>query len=205
MNSTIKANDYLIVCLNSENFTFLFPEVNNYIGDFDFGLKNAGELIRLFNISGDIIDSVTYDDKLPWPTEPDGNGSTLELLNPKLDNSIAENWSASKDYGTPGLKNSVFRKFPEDNDDDQKNDFIVMQNHPNPFNCTTNIFCNATLNNKIIVKIYNINGKLVKILNPAIGENCIVWNASEFSSGIYFYQGENGGKKSKVKKAILLK
>ena len=53
-------------------------------------------------------DFVEYDDSLPWPTGPDGGGSTLELINTATDNSIAGSWAESNVFGgTPGEENSV--------------------------------------------------------------------------------------------------
>ena len=49
INTIIPANDYLVLCKNSEDFSQLFPNVTNYIGDFNFGLSGGGELIRLYN------------------------------------------------------------------------------------------------------------------------------------------------------------
>ena len=51
---------------------------------------------------------VEYDDDSPWPSSADGNGSTIELKNPNLDNEQPENWAASAEFGTPGKTNSVF-------------------------------------------------------------------------------------------------
>tara|TARA_R110002111_G_scaffold98272_3_gene151609 strand:+ start:8743 stop:12174 length:3432 start_codon:yes stop_codon:yes gene_type:complete len=49
------------------------------------------------------IDTVTYDDGSPWPTTPDGNGPSLELVDVTSDNSLAASWDASDiDGGTPG-------------------------------------------------------------------------------------------------------
>ncbi len=78
------------------------------------GLSGGGETIRL--IAADtttVVDEVTYDDSLPWPVQPDGNGPSLELIDPSLDNDVASSWAASIDpstnpYGTPGAQNSVF-------------------------------------------------------------------------------------------------
>jgi hypothetical protein len=52
---------------------------------FDF--SGGGELIRLYNGNGVLIDQVLYDDSGPWPEEADGNGPTLELINQNFDNS----------------------------------------------------------------------------------------------------------------------
>ena len=76
-------------------------------------LSNGGEKIQLNDNAGNVVDSLTYDDYLPWDTLCDGYGPSLTLCNPNLDNSIAENWSASTTvaainasgdtiYATPG-------------------------------------------------------------------------------------------------------
>ena len=55
-----------------------------------------------------MIDRVEYKDSYPWPTEPDGNGPTLELINPDFANEIANAWGFSIENGTPGIINSVY-------------------------------------------------------------------------------------------------
>ena len=65
--------------------------------------------MRLSNSDESLVDEVKYDNSPPWPTEPDGNGPTLELLHPSLDNKLGENWAASDSHGgTPGSVNSVY-------------------------------------------------------------------------------------------------
>jgi len=87
------------------SFSSAFPSVTNYIGDLGFGLSGGGELIRLFDAESTLIDSVDYDDDDPWPPEPDGDGPTLELINPTNDNSLVGSWQTSVDHGTPGTAN----------------------------------------------------------------------------------------------------
>ena len=100
---------YLVLCKDTLRFNNSFPHVGNYVGDLGFGLRGGGELVRLFNSDGLLVDEVEYDNSSPWPTEPDGNGPTLELLYPSLDNDLGENWAASDSYGgTPGMVNSVY-------------------------------------------------------------------------------------------------
>jgi hypothetical protein len=78
----------------------------DYEGNADWALGNDGDNIRLFHSSGQLIDNVAYDDSSPWPTAPDGDGPTLSLLDPALDNSLPENWAASlQNDGTPGAEN----------------------------------------------------------------------------------------------------
>lgn len=104
----IPAGEYLVLCNNSSKFSEKHPGVENHLGDFDFGLSSNGELIRLFSNTGQLINYVSYGVSNPWPTQPNGMGSTLELKNPFLANSMAENWCASAPYGTPGAANSCY-------------------------------------------------------------------------------------------------
>ncbi|MBT4174011.1 MAG: hypothetical protein HN967_11810 [Candidatus Marinimicrobia bacterium] len=106
---SLGSHEYLVLCENSTSFMQFFPEVENYIGDFGFGLSGGGELIRLFDSDGILIDTVTYDNDPPWPPEPDGFGPTLELNNPIAENSDVSNWFASEANGTAGEVNSNFQ------------------------------------------------------------------------------------------------
>ena len=99
---------YLVLCKDTVAFNDHFPDVGNFAGDFGFGLSGGGELIRLFDSNGLLVDKVEYNNSSPWPTEPNDNGPTLELINPSLDNALGDNWAASDDYGTPGAVNSVY-------------------------------------------------------------------------------------------------
>lgn len=103
---------YLVICIDTSLFKPLFPQVQNFIGNVGFGLSGNGELVRLYDNRMNLIDSLVYDDVLPWPTAPDGNGPTLSLKNPNLDNSLGENWAASLGNGTPGQKNDIFTDIP---------------------------------------------------------------------------------------------
>ncbi|MBC8197757.1 MAG: CotH kinase family protein [Candidatus Marinimicrobia bacterium] len=106
-NTILPSNDFLVLCKDTTLFREQFPNVINYIGNFEFGLSGGGELIRLFDEGGALVDVVEYDDISPWPEEADGNGPTLELIDSNIDNSIAENWSSSLGFGSPGNINSV--------------------------------------------------------------------------------------------------
>ena len=107
-NTIIIPNQYLIFCKDTIKFIELFPNVNYYYGDLGFGFSGGSDHIRLFDSIGSLVDDVEYDDDPPWPIAADGNGSTLELKHPSLDNSNWENWSPSQNHGTPGAINSVY-------------------------------------------------------------------------------------------------
>ena len=108
-NQVMSPGMYLVLCRDTLEFKDNFPNVINIAGDLGFGLSGGGELIRLFDSNGNLVDEVTYDDADPWPVEADGAGPTLELIHPFLDNGLGQNWSASDIYGgTPGIINSVY-------------------------------------------------------------------------------------------------
>ena len=108
-NQVLESGAYLVLCKDSLAFNDNFPNVSNFIGEFDFGLNGGGELVRLFDAEELPVDEVNYNDSSPWPLEPDGNGPTLELIHPSLDNDLGVNWATSDNNGgTPGVVNSVY-------------------------------------------------------------------------------------------------
>ena len=109
-NTLLLSGGYLVLCKDTLTFSSLFQNVlsSNIVGDFEFGFDGDGEHIRLFNSEGLLINEVEYNDASPWPTEPDGNGPTLELIHPSLDNTSGTNWGYSVGNGTPGEINSVY-------------------------------------------------------------------------------------------------
>ncbi len=99
---------YLVLAESVSKFRTQFPNVTNVLGDFGdeergFGLSGGGERITLKNADGTLIDRVEYDDKAPWPTAADGDGPTLQLRSPALDNALGGSWDALAP--TPGRLN----------------------------------------------------------------------------------------------------
>jgi hypothetical protein len=76
-------------------------------GEYPDRLADEGETITLSQ-GARVVDTVTYGPAAPWPTAAAGGGSSLELLDPGLDNSEASSWAASSGSGTPGLANTRF-------------------------------------------------------------------------------------------------
>jgi len=110
----LQSGHYLVICKNIDSFAQLFPSISNVVGNFELGLDAAGERVRLFDSNGLLVDEVEYDDEDPWPVEADGNGPTLELIHPSLDNNKASNWAASNGKGTPSEINSVYNSVYDD-------------------------------------------------------------------------------------------
>ena len=200
---------YLVIVENDSSFTSHFPDVKNYLGETGFGLSGSGEYMKLVSSSGQIIDSLTYDDNSPWPDKADGKGATLELIDANKDNSIAENWKASQGHGTPGRVNSALTSVNKGVESSIPKEFSLSQNYPNPFNPSTIINYQVSVGSKVQLKIYDLLGREVATLvdeyKPAGYYNINISNFSKTqSSGVYFYT-LRAGEFIQTKKMVLLK
>ncbi|MEO5916012.1 MAG: lamin tail domain-containing protein [Luteolibacter sp.] len=71
-------------------------------------LSNGGETISLLDAAGNVISSVNYKDKSPWPVSADGGGYSLEIVDPLADANNGTNWQPSAALGgSPGTANSA--------------------------------------------------------------------------------------------------
>jgi len=85
--------------------------------------------------------------------------------------------------------------------------YILNNNYPNPFNPLTRISFSVPQSGVVKLIIYDLLGKVVQTLvneNLKSGYYEVEWNASNYSSGVYFYRLE-GGNFSQTKKMILIK
>jgi hypothetical protein len=85
-------------------------------------------------------------------------------------------------------------------------EYRLNQNYPNPFNPTTDISFSLAKSSFVILEVYNSLGQKVAVLinnkmNP--GSYKVKFNASNLSSGIYYYKIQAGDFQS-VKKMLLL-
>jgi len=63
--------------------------------------------ISFYNNIGGMVDFVDYNSRYIWPMEPDGQGPSLELHNPGMENMVASSWRSSySNGGTPGKSNN---------------------------------------------------------------------------------------------------
>lgn len=208
-NTDIVGRGYLVLCRSTALFTALHPQVSNFIGDFDFGLSGAGELIRLFDAEQNLVDSVHYNDAGEWPTEPDGSGATLVLINPLTDNAAAANWTASSGYGTPGVENLNYLLHHEPNGPERRTLFSL---HPNPFNSSININFTVVHNGMLDITLFDINGRQIKQLLHEYklnGDYSVRWQGDNqagnmVETGVYFCKIQSGSW-SESWKVILLK
>ena len=86
-------------------------------------------------------------------------------------------------------------------------EYKLEQNHPNPFNPTTTISYAIPEQSFVSLKIYDVTGSEVKELvseSQNAGFYNVAFDASNLSSGLYFYSLISGNFNS-TKKMILLK
>ena len=70
-------------------------------------------------------------------------------------------------------------------------EYTLYQNYPNPFDPTATIHYELPRTSKVQITIYDLLGKGVTTLVSGIQEAGIqstLWDATGFSSGVYFYQ-----------------
>ena len=115
LEGSLEPGGFLIVAGDLSLFGSQYPGLNPVNSDdFESGtegwsLGNGGDMVRLFNAAHQLMDMVAYEDGNEWPGSADGNGPSLELLNPALDNTLAISWDPSVTMGgTPGSENSVW-------------------------------------------------------------------------------------------------
>ncbi len=70
-------------------------------------------------------------------------------------------------------------------------EFALLSNYPNPFNANTVISYELPVSGHVRLEVYNLIGeKVATLLNEAeeAGYKSVTWDASEVSSGVYFYK-----------------
>ena len=92
--TVLQAGGYLVVAANAARLQSEYAGLAA-LGDFEGRLSNRGELIRLLDQWGNLVDEVDYKVGGDWPDLANGNGSSMELMNPRMDNSAGSAWKDS--------------------------------------------------------------------------------------------------------------
>jgi hypothetical protein len=85
--------------------------------------------------------------------------------------------------------------------------FSLNQNYPNPFNPSTKIEYTLQNASNVTLKVYNVLGQVVATLvseKQDVGSHSATFDASKFTSGVYFYQ-INAGNYTATRKMMLIK
>jgi len=76
--TSIAADEYLVISPDAARLSEVYGVTS--AGTYDGGLKNGGETVQLLDAAGAVIHEFSYDDGGAWPTLPDGEGPSLELM-----------------------------------------------------------------------------------------------------------------------------
>ncbi len=115
--SVIQPGAFFVVAQDRAKFALAYGQTIPVIGEFPGNLDNAGEAIRLVKPQGAggtndlVISDVQYSSSLPWPTNANGLGPSLQLIDSSKGSYSVANWAATApddaNRVTPGRANSV--------------------------------------------------------------------------------------------------
>ena len=162
--SRLAARDSLVLCSDSLTYVQFYNKIP--FGEYRRKLSNKSENIVIADAWGNVIDEVCYSDSNPWPTEPDGNGPYLRLIDLDADNSLAENWTFSTYY---------------ENTNEISDDYVVI--YPNPSNGIVNIVSNKEMS---YCQVYSLQGNL--LITNYLSDNNMTIDISSLDFGIYLIQ-----------------
>lgn len=86
-------------------------------------------------------------------------------------------------------------------------DFHLYTNYPNPFNPATTFKYELPKESKVVLSVFDMSGRLVETLvnqTQSAGYYSVQWDATYYSTGVYFYQIKANDFKQ-VKKCLLIK
>ncbi|MFT6862420.1 MAG: hypothetical protein ACJAVK_000978 [Akkermansiaceae bacterium] len=106
--TTLAAGEYLAVAKDplSLGAKYLAARIR---GPFFGSLSRGGEPLSLRDADRNPADSLRYFDGGRWPGLPDGGNSTLELLEPRADNSLPGAWAGSDELARTSWQNYRYR------------------------------------------------------------------------------------------------
>ena len=84
--------------------------------------------------------------------------------------------------------------------------YILMNNYPNPFNPSTHIKFHISESGLVTLKVYDVLGNEIKTLingDKSAGDYSVVFDGKDLPSGIYFYVLNAGGKTISRKMCLL--
>ena len=94
----ITNGQFLVIANDRRAFAEAYGGGVPVVGEFSGRLDNVGETLSLIKPGAtpeadQVVDRVTYDSAPPWPAAADGQGASLQLLDPARDHNRVGNWS----------------------------------------------------------------------------------------------------------------
>lgn len=107
-NKVIAAGGFLVVAKDPAYLSSLYPGID-VVGPFSGNLSKSGESLVLIDANKNPADVVHYFDGGRWHQNADAGGSSLELRDPRADNTSPEAWSASLEENKSGWQTYTYR------------------------------------------------------------------------------------------------
>lgn len=102
--AALAPGEAVVVVENATAFAARYGTGPLVAGVYDGNLSNGGEDVALIDADDQPIQAFAYSDDPPWPTTPDGDGPSLEVVSTLVDYNNPFNWRASDTpQGTPGV------------------------------------------------------------------------------------------------------
>ncbi len=204
MDKSASKNYYVDAATKNGTITWTIPNVP-VAGKYEikFGFRLAYDILKeqYLNVNGIRVDTVRFEGPLNVWLE---TGTTVDLVQGKNTIQIELYWGWMQfDYlAVPTILLTTVENFAG-----IPNSFSLEQNYPNPFNPSTTIRYSIAKSEHVKLIVYDVLGRKVatlvdEIQNPGIYN--VTFNASNLSSGVYFYRIE-AGMYSDTKRMVLLK
>jgi hypothetical protein len=150
--------------------------------------------------------TVSPDRRAIYNAELTASTSTLWLTTLDANGNVIENQAKGAGF-FPNWRQRIPTGIDQDGNQPTPATLALAQNYPNPFNAKTTISYNLTEESNVALAIYDILGNKVASLasgNQPSGTHLVVWDASGFSSGIYFCELGIGDYRE-IRRMILIK
>jgi hypothetical protein len=117
----IQPNLFLVLASDRQAFANTYGQTIPVFDQFPGALDNGGEHLALVRpgatpAQDTVISDVRYDDRLPWPTQADGLGPSLQLIDPVQGAWRVANWMATPtndvNRATPARANAAAQSLP---------------------------------------------------------------------------------------------
>ena len=97
--TTLAPGARVLIVSNEAAFEARYSPGLNVAGHYTMRLNNDGEHLAIVDTQYGAIQDFTYNDAAPWPTTPDGQGPSLEVIDIWGDYDDPANWRASGPVG----------------------------------------------------------------------------------------------------------
>ena len=99
-------NSFLVLAANAAAFAGAYGATNPVFDVFP-GTMPLGGTLALVNTNNVTVAAVTFATQLPWPTNAQGTGASLQLIDARQDNWRVGNWSTKPLTATPNATNNT--------------------------------------------------------------------------------------------------